>query len=46
MSFRSRRSVSIRTLVAIAGCACTMTGTLAQDSVSSTTGVGGDAIGA
>ncbi|MEM1422506.1 MAG: hypothetical protein AAGH64_00735 [Planctomycetota bacterium] len=46
MTIRSRRNASIRTLVAVAGCACTMSGALAQDSVSSSTGVGGDAIGA
>ncbi len=46
MPMRSRSSFQARTLLAIAGCALCGSAALAQDSVSSTTGVGGDAIDA
>lgn len=46
MSQRSIRSFQARTLLALAGCALCCTPAMAQDSVSSATGVGGDAIDA
>ncbi|GAB4553099.1 MAG: hypothetical protein Tsb0013_15550 [Phycisphaerales bacterium] len=46
MSIRPRHSFQARALVMVAGCACCAPFALAQDSVSSATGVGGDAIDA